>query len=423
MNSHSRSSLRRRIVLSVVSYTVLVSLAITLHGYVVNERAEQSIWESLLEAELTHLLQRRRDQPSSPWQDTEALKLFGVEFGKPIPTEFGSLPPGVHDEIRQGNRQYVVLVRGVDRERIVFAMDISHVEQRELTLTLWMILSAIVVVTLLTVATWFGANYLMRPLTLLSGSIRNLRPDTRGQAVKIAASDPEEVAVIADALNEYLRQIDRYVERERSFLNIASHELRTPIAVISGAAELAAAQKHASDALPHLLRIQWAARDMQHLVSLLLVLAKDPARLNDSNESIDLSLIVPRIVADHAHLVQGKELSFSYGTLAAVRRLLPAPIAYAAIGNLVRNAIENTYRGTIRVSVGENGSVVIEDSGAGMSAEEMSRFHMRRARNGERQGDGIGLDLIARLCEHLGWTLNLQSNPAGGTIATLTFDK
>ena len=39
--------------------------------------------------------------------------------------------------------------------------------------------------------------------------------------------------------------------------------------------------------------------------------------------------------------------------------------------------------------------------------------------SGGRMGGGIGLDLIARLCEHLGWTLDIQSNPDHGTVARL----
>ncbi len=56
---------------------------------------------------------------------------------------------------------------------------------------------------------------------------------------KAGADDYREALVITDKLNEYARKIDRYVERERDFLRMAGHELRTPIAVIASTTEVA----------------------------------------------------------------------------------------------------------------------------------------------------------------------------------------
>ena len=65
--------------------------------------------------------------------------------------------------------------------------------------------------------------------------------------------------------------------------------------------------------------------------------------------------------------------------------------------------------------------VEIADPGHGMTPEQISAIHARMARGGEREGAGIGLDLIARLCEHLGWTLDFDSQPQRGTTARLNF--
>ena len=97
------------------------------------------------------------------------------------------------------------------------------------------------------------------------------------------------------------------------------------------------------------------------------------------------------------------------------------PIVQAAIGNLLRNAIENSDRGRIVVRLEAPATVVIEDPGHGMSPEEISAIYARMARGGGNGNDGIGLDLIARLCEHLGWALAFVSQPERGTTTTLTF--
>lgn len=92
----------------------------------------------------------------------------------------------------------------------------------------------------------------------------------------------------------------------------------------------------------------------------------------------------------------------------------------ATIGNLVRNAIENSEHGTIRVITTGSG-VTVQDSGHGVSESERSRIYTQLARAGSAAAGGIGLELIARACAHLGWRLDIDSLESGGTKATLTF--
>lgn len=56
-----------------------------------------------------------------------------------------------------------------------------------------------------------------------------------------------------------------------------------------------------------------------------------------------------------------------------------------------------------------------------MSPEEIAAIHARMARGERGDRGGIGLELIARLCEHLGWTLQLQPCQPRGTLASLDF--
>jgi signal transduction histidine kinase len=88
----------------------------------------------------------------------------------------------------------------------------------------------------------------------------------------------------------------------------------------------------------------------------------------------------------------------------------------------LRNAIENSDRGVIRIATSDDGKVTIADPGHGMPDEEMRAVYTRLARSGEAVGaTGIGLELISRLCEHLGWRLAFSSERDRGTTATLDF--
>ncbi|HEY9540266.1 MAG TPA: HAMP domain-containing sensor histidine kinase, partial [Luteimonas sp.] len=193
-------------------------------------------------------------------------------------------------------------------------------------------------------------------------------------------------------------------------------------AVIAGASELALDQPGTPDAVRNQLsRILRTARGVEQLLSLLLVLAKDPQRLAQVSDHFRLDQLLPEIVDDHLHLCAGKDLQLDLQPLPACELLAPLAIVQAAIGNLLRNAIENSDRGTISIALGRGGVVVIEDPGHGMSPEEISVIYARMARGGDggRNGSGIGLDLIARLCEHLGWRLEIEPRAPRGTRVTL----
>ena len=127
-------------------------------------------------------------------------------------------------------------------------------------------------------------------------------------------------------------------------------------------------------------------------------------------------------MADHRHLTRDKDLSLALAPLQPCEIVAPLPIVQAAIGNLLRNAIEHSDRGRITIRLEAPATVVIDDPGHGMSPEEISAIYARLARGGgDRDGSGIGLDLISRLCEHLDWRLDIASGPGGGTTTTLGF--
>jgi len=416
-----RTGLRLRITVLVVLYMLLLSLAVVYHGNVVNERAEDLVWSSLLESELDHYLQRRAEDPGYRWRDSADVALYGEAGGAPIPDALARLGPGVHDEVRTSEGQRVVLVKDVGGRRLVLTLDITEFEQREQHLTVLMAASALGGLLIAGFLVAWGLGRLVKPLADLARDIAGLRPDRGGQRVAVGRRASSELVVISDAVNDYLARNERFVERERAFIDSSSHELRTPVAVIAGASELALDQPGTPDAVRNQLsRILRTARGVEQLLSLLLVLAKDPQRLAQVSDRFRLDQLLPEIVDDHRHLCAGKDLELDLRPLPACELLAPLAIVQAAIGNLLRNAIENSDRGAISIALQPAGVVVIEDPGHGMSPEEISVIYARMARGGGgRDGGGIGLDLIMRLCEHLGWHLEIESRRPRGTRVTL----
>ena len=313
------------------------------------------------------------------------------------------------------------MVRMIDGAPLMLALDITSLERREDDMAITLLGSTALLVSLLGMLIAWGVSRLVRPLSDMALHIGALRPDRGGQRIEVSPAASAELVVISAALNDYLQRNERFVQRERAFLDTASHELRTPIAVIAGATELALGQADLTPAArSQLTRIARTARDVEQLITLLLVLAKDPARLAGVSEPVALEQLLPRIVEDHRHLTHGKDLTLEVAPLPACSIVAPVPIVQAAIGNLLRNAIENSDRGVITISLQPAATVIIDDPGHGMSPEEISAIYAQMARGDRgRLGGGIGLDLISRLCEHLDWALVINSDIDRGTRTTL----
>lgn len=412
-------SLRRRILYWLAAYALLLAAGVSLHGFLVNEYAERLLWDSMLRTEFTHHLERRSTDPTYRWSDSDSLRLYAGDADAPPETR--ALPDGIHDEVElQDGTEILVLVDHVDGVRHVLTLDITEMEREEDRLTLFILGSSVALVLLMGTLMAIGLGRALRPLTTLADDIAALSPDRAGQRLVPEPRASSELLVIASALNDYLQRNERFVERERDFIHTASHELRTPVAVMAGAAELALVPADVPATTAHQLqRILRTADDMDRMIALLLALAKDPARLLQTGQPVDLSALLPAIIDDHRHLTRDKALDIALDAPPACTILAPPGVVRATVGNLLRNAIEHSDDGRIEVVLQADATVVIRDPGHGMSPEQISAIYSRMARTGAPAGDGIGLELIARVCEHLGWALDIRAAPEGGTVATL----
>ncbi len=416
-----RSSLARQVGVGLVVYGLLLSAALFTHGLLVNEQAERMVWQAMLETEMDAIFARLRDDPAYAWRSNGKLDLYRLGAGEEVPAEIARLPPGLHDEVQFADNEWVVLVRDDARQvRHALALDIDGFEAAEWSLLRPVIVSSVLAMLLLSVAIYYGVRLLTRPLRRMAMRIAALAPDRRGQRVELSRHASTELEVIADSLNDYLGRNDRFVERERAFIDSASHELRTPLTVIRGAAQVA----RAADGVPvatlrQLERIARTAAEMEELVAMLLMLARDPQRIRDASERVRLDELVRAVVEDHRPLCEGKSLRLGLGPLAHCTVIAPEAVLRVTVGNLVRNAIEHSDQGDICIRLDADARLEIRDPGHGMTPEQVSALYARIARGGSR-GSGIGLALIARLSEHLGWRLEIQPVPGGqGTCARL----
>ncbi len=426
LQSNIRYSLRFRIFVSFGIAGLLMGLTYggILYGYL--HRMEDRVVENVLRLESEAYLARLSEDPTVAPPQQHLLHGFVVDRGAAAP--FADWPaafqrwaemrePGLY-EFQQ---DYHLLVVPIDRQTVLFMFHNDRgVEPLENSALVNVLLYALVMVTALTL--WFGfliARRLIAPLTQLAEQVAHAEPDTL--PLNIAGRYyPDEVGDLARALEQSMTRIHQFIAREQRFTRDAGHELRTPVTVVRGAAELMQKQIAAdqSPAAP-LRRIQRAVRDMENIIETFLFLGREGSQAQPKGEA-QIDVVVENLVADNRYLIEEKPVSTRIEIVDRFRVAAPEVVVAIAVGNILRNAYQYTDEGEVVVRVAA-GRVVVRDSGVGISRHQLTLIKERHVRGDLGDGFGLGLSIVHDFCSRHGWHFDISAAPDRGTEVTLAF--
>ncbi|MBA2410009.1 MAG: HAMP domain-containing histidine kinase [Gammaproteobacteria bacterium] len=415
-------SLRWRVTLAMLA---LVSVSSIVYGaviYFANAELEVYLLDEWTEEEMANLTLRLKDDDAAPLSAYAGTRVYlrSRAHRTPIPASFSDVGPGFHHDVELDGRYYHLGVRDIGTDRMYVALDITSAKHKEDALALLILLGA----TLTTAgAIWIGfwlSRRVIAPVSLLAEQVTALDPKHRN--VKLAPNyHGYEVRVIAQAFDRYIERVDKLVQREQSFTAAASHELRSPLAIISTSAELLDGDPRIPAQLKGTItRMRHAVRDMSDFITAMLFLARepDPFRTKIEGETA-MHEFLPRIVDDYRSLVNG-----AVGLELTANELLivAAPESHLTIivGNLLRNALSHTRTGQISASLRER-RLTIVDTGCGIPPEELTHIFERYYRGPNSQGCGLGLYTAKNICDRYGWRLHITSRPDAGTTAAVQF--
>jgi two-component system, OmpR family, sensor histidine kinase TctE len=243
---------------------------------------------------------------------------------------------------------------------------------------------------------------------------------------------PREALSPARAFNALLRRLEETVGAIQRFTADASHQMRTPLAIMRTHLELA--RRHIGMPImvgTALSELDGAAQRLDHMVSQLIALARADETAEDPGEAAcDLGAVVTELVADRfpGTLEAGIELQVERpeepilvrGSELLVRELT---------ANLLDNAIRYSHSGgSVQVRLQPRSlttEMEIEDTGPGIPPAERERVFERFYRiptNRGPQGSGLGLAVVRTSCEKIGATVALEDRKDGpGLLVTVTF--
>lgn len=230
---------------------------------------------------------------------------------------------------------------------------------------------------------------------------------------------------IINSYNNMLKRLQSQTEAQINFVNSASHEMKTPIFIISGYINLIKRWgiENKDIVIEALNSIEEETKNMSSLISKLLFLAKDDYDEKE-NKNFNISEAIIEIINDLKIIYPNQKINFSSkksfinSDYHLIRQLFL---------NLIENAIKYGRDKEIYINIRENKNIIVDiiDNGEGISQENLKHifdrfFRVDKARSREMKSHGLGLSIVKKIVETLNIDLDIRSELNKGTIVTLT---
>ncbi|MCI4660065.1 sensor histidine kinase [Cryobacterium zhongshanensis] len=216
-----------------------------------------------------------------------------------------------------------------------------------------------------------------------------------------------------------LRPVRHSYNMQQAFVDDASHEFRTPLAIIQGELELAISRRRQT--VEYEAAINTALEEVDHLTSLtsdLLLLARgSDDQVKARFQPVSVETVIKRAIER-----SGAQVRVTIETPAVQHITGAEDLLIRAVGNVLDNAAKfSAPDSTISLTVGTRGDrilIKIVDEGPGMTAETLSHVFDRFWRAEESRnlpGHGLGLALVKQICEAHNGTITIESALGVGT--------
>lgn len=277
---------------------------------------------------------------------------------------------------------------------------------------------------------WMVAGRALRPLRVIADTAERVTASGLDQRIPASDEDPEISRMIV-TLNRMMDRLERSFQQATRFSADASHELKTPLAIMQGELENALQESEPGSREQQVFgNLLEETQRLKTITSGLLLLARaDSGQLKLSLETVDFSTMLAGIIEDAR--VLGEESRISFAEMIDRRILVNADSSLLrnAIMNLFVNAVkyneaEGRIEATLSMKVGK-ASLTICNTGPGIPEEDQTRIFTRfhradTSRNRCVDGVGLGLNLSREILRAHGGDLVLQECRPGWTCFEVT---
>lgn len=270
---------------------------------------------------------------------------------------------------------------------------------------------------------WLARHIAAPVATLRAATARLAAGDLSARVVPALGRRRDELTSLGRDFDFMAERIESLVVAQQTLLRDISHELRSPLARLGVALELAR-QRSGPDAAAALDRIERESERLNEMIGRLLTLTRlETDAAGVAVESLDLADVVRAVVADADFEARASYREVRTGRLDACPVRGNEQLLRSAVENVVRNAVRYTPPGTaveVDLDRGEAAAVVtVRDRGEGVPDAALADifrafYRVADARDRRTGGTGLGLAITERAARFHGGSVRAENAPGGG---------
>jgi len=277
---------------------------------------------------------------------------------------------------------------------------------------------------------YFLASKSLSPVVAMTGQAQRIGTENLHERLRVANPN-DEIGRLTIVFNQLLDRLESSFENMRRFMADASHELRTPIAIIRGEADVALSKERMTEEYKDaLLTVQDEAKRLTGIVDDLMALSRANAgqRVLNVND-LYLNDIVDECVHGMQVIASVKGIMLSNESQPDIAYKGDEELLRRMIMNLLDNAIKyNNPAGQVKISLqieDRQVRITVADTGIGIPAEAATQvfdrfYRVDKSRSRSAGGSGLGLAIAKWIAEAHHGTINLASVPGKGSTFTVS---
>ena len=268
----------------------------------------------------------------------------------------------------------------------------------------------------------------LAPVAAMSAKARAISATSLGERVAVA-NPADELGQLAVTLNALLERLEQSFDSQRRFMADASHELRTPVAILQGELDVTLSRDD-RDAREYRDSLEIMRKSVQRLTRIvrdLFLLARgDAGQYPMRDERFYLDEVVAQTVQGFRTLASERGVAIAEEHEPDLVMRGDEDLVQRLVGNLVENAIKHVPSGgrvLVRSSAADGGlRIEVHDSGSGIAPELRERI-FERFFGADGGGAGLGLPIARWIAEAHGGRVWLDSSGSSGSVFVATLPR
>lgn len=250
----------------------------------------------------------------------------------------------------------------------------------------------------------------MKPFYSLLEWLGNNRPGSGNTAPDIK-TDTTEFRHLNEAVAKYARHSEELFEHQKQFIGNASHEIQTPIAVCINRIEMLMEEENLTQKqLEELLKTHQTLEYVSKLNRSLLLLSKIDNNQFCQTTTVNMNLIINKLVEDYREIYQYKNLQISVIEKGQFMPNINETLSGILVNNLLKNACEhNSNAGKVEIICTEN-SLEFRNTATGGPLDSQRIFERFYKMQNKESSSGLGLAIASAVCRQFSLHLNYRWN-------------